>query len=280
MRRFAMAIVLFPGSIAATAQQFLGTTPSSFPGPDLLTRSFTYGPEAGQVVDFGRPAGLAKAPLIVQINDAGWVNGANVSFAWLNSLLIGKGYAYASVATRTKGDTRLAERVADAVAGIARLVADAEARQIDASRITLVAKGSGATIAALIATDPDLLTSAGVNFGVIRGVYLLGPSGLELSPTVRPARSPDFIFGDPVTRAKLSPSAHVALPNAPAFLIQVDDHDAVGGRTARAYANSLSAAGTRVEVQAVPQMIRSATTLGVIDNAATRGLLAFLAGLD
>ena len=49
MRRFAMAIVLFLGSIAATAPQFSGTTPSSFSVSDL--------PKSARV-DFGVLSGV------------------------------------------------------------------------------------------------------------------------------------------------------------------------------------------------------------------------------
>lgn len=68
-----------------------------------------------------------------------------------------------------------------------------------------------------------------------------------------------------------------ALPNAPRFLIQVDDHFPRGERMAREFATQLNDAGTPATVELVPQMAgHIADYVGAVDNVATRGLKSFL----
>lgn len=267
-----MAVGLTP----AVAQDIVpGNGWTSLP-PSWLTRTIRYGDQPEQRIEFGNRS--KGATLIVEISGE-WPGPGRVTTAWLNSHLIHKGYAYAVVTTTGLFSAKLDRRIADVAAAIVKLRTDATANGIDPDRVVLIGAGSAAILAALLATDPRYLEAEGLSLDIIRGVYLLNPSGLEVSETVLPAQARDSLFGDAALRRQLSPAAHVAAPNAAAFLIQVDDHARPTEGFARDYATRLQAAGTRVEVEIIPQMTMMSSTVGATDNLATRSLMRFLSSV-
>lgn len=267
-----MAVSLTP----AVAQDIVpGNGWTSLP-PSWLTRTIRYGDQPEQRIQFGNRS--KGATLIVEISGE-WPGPGRVTTAWLNSHLIHKGYAYAVVTTTGLFSAKLDRRIADVAAAIVKLRTDATAKGIDPDRVVLIGAGSAAILAALLATDPRYLEAEGLSLDIIRGVYLLNPSGLEVSETVLPAQARDSLFGDAAMRRQLSPAAHVAAPNAAAFLIQVDDHARPTEGFARDYATRLQAAGTRVEVEIIPQMTMMSSTVGATDNLATRSLMRFLSSV-
>lgn len=223
-------------------------------------REIAYGADALQRLDF-YPAAEAKgaAPLFVFVHGGGWKRGdkRNATGAAKIAHFTGRGYAFASVNYRLVPAAKVEDQAQDVANGLARLIRDARALGVDASRIVLAGHSAGAHLAALIATDPQYLKRAGIGVEQLKGVILLDGAAYDVPaqsgegpPIMRPTYAQAF-GTDPARQRALSPTLHAAAPNAPRFLIlHVERED--GRRQSEALAAALRRAGTQAEVRGLP----------------------------
>jgi acetyl esterase/lipase len=108
---------------------------------------------------------------------------------------------------------------------------------------------SGGHLAALIGTDPQYLRRAGLDISSVAGVILLDGAGL-VPPTGVDATRRRGPFGSEEERQAMAPVNHVALPNAPSFvMLNASSEDL--RQQARTLADGLNAAGTDARVRAI-----------------------------
>lgn len=223
-------------------------------------QTMSYGTDSFQQLDFYPSAdGNRRAPLVLFVHGGGWKRGSkdNADGAWKAPHYTGRGYAYASINYRLVPKNTVEDQASDVAASVRYLIDHATALGFDPGRIVIMGHSAGAHLVALVGTDPQYLTKAGLSFANLAGVLpidgaaydvprQMDEGGLFMRDTYVQA------FGDaPARQRSLSPALQAQAPNAPAFLIiHVQRKDGVAQATE--LENALKQAGTPVERQGFP----------------------------
>lgn len=218
-----------------------------------------YGTAPLQTLDLWRQTGNAPAPLVVFVHGGGWKRGdkGNATGAAKVRHLREQGYAVASIDYRLVPDATVEQQAGDVAAAVAWLRQHAREHGVDPTRIVLMGHSAGAHLVALVGTDPAYLEAVGLDPGALRGIVAIDGAGYDVPAQIAAGGSvmhDTYVqaFGnDPVRQRRLSPTMQAAAPNAPDFLLlhvaRVD-----GTAQAKALAEALTTAGTRVERQGFP----------------------------
>jgi acetyl esterase/lipase len=221
-------------------------------------QTLAYGSDPLQSLDLWVPEGR-PAPLVLFVHGGGWKRGSksNAVGCAMPGHMLAQGYAFASIDYRLVPAATVEQQAADVAAALAHLLKRADELGIDRSRVVLTGHSAGAHLVALVGTDERYLKAAGLSFADIDGVMpndgaaydvaaQMGQAGPRMRETYGQA------FGtDPARQQALSPLAHAAAPNAPAFLlIHVQRPD--GAAQNAALAEALRRAGAEVEVGSFP----------------------------
>lgn len=251
-------------------------------------REAAYGRDAKQTLDYTRPAGSAKAPILLFVHGGGWAIGDKRHSAALKAThFTATGWAFASANYRLVPAATVEQQAADVAAAIAWLRANAAAFGFDPDRIVLMGHSAGAHLAALVATDPAYLAAAKVPLAAIAGVVLLDGAGYDVATQIASPRNVvagmyNAAFGaDPARHAKLSPTVQAAPPNASAWLILPVATRGDSNAQSRGLAAALTRAGARAAVVPVPDTTHGQLNrnLGNAGDVATAEVDRFLAGL-
>lgn len=276
-----------------------GAQPSSptdydrfMPGRDAATtysipvarERIEYGELSGQEISFHSARGDAPAPLVVYISSI-WSDGQDrgldddvAGFAYE------RGYASAFVGYHWDDRPSAEDVLADYAGALRQLAEEAPERGIDVSRIVIVARGSAAGFAALLATDPALIEASGLPFEALRGVILLNGEGFDLAPRLAESDgrlNSEFedLFGEGTGGlTRYSPVNHLEPPNAPRFLLVAEERRGSSTAYAHAFADQLEATGIEHELVLIPRHIRSyrANVFGTRPMAAGEAAANFL----
>jgi acetyl esterase/lipase len=227
------------------------------PAPGTIEHA--YGADPKQRLDLVKPAGVAKAPVLLFVHGGGWSIGDKAHAApdkarWANS----KGWAFASANYRLVPQATVEQQAADVASAIAWLRANAAKEGLDPNRIVLMGHSAGAHLVALVGTDPSYLKAAGVPMGMVKGVVLLDGAGYDV-PTqasaemniVKPMYEAAF-SNDPNRQAALSPTRHAAAPNVSRWLILPIERRQDSQAQSRGLADALNRAGASAAIVVVP----------------------------
>lgn len=251
------------------------------------TREIAYGANPKQRLDLVTPASAGRAPLLLFIHGGGWMIGDKRSGISVKAAhFTANGWAFASTNYRLVPAATVESQAADIAAAIARLRADAAANGLDSEKIVLMGHSAGAHLAALVGTDPQYLSAAGVPMSVIEGVILLDGAGYDIAAQMHRSDNQvsamyDAAFGpDPARQKRLSPIAHVAAPNAARWLILPIEKRADSQAQSDALASALRSAGAAAKVVVVPGESHSSLNRGLGEDRdfATDAVDRFLAG--
>ncbi len=251
------------------------------------TREFAYGADPKQRLDLVKPAGVARAPVLLFIH-GGWSIGDKAHAAggkarWANS----KGWAFASANYRLVPQATVESQAADVASTVAWLRANAAKEGLDPGRIVLMGHSAGAHLAALVGTDTRYLQAAGVPIDAVGGVVLLDGAGYDVPSQasaemniVKPMYEAAF-SKDPKRQAALSPTRHAAAPNVSRWLILPIERRADSQAQSKGLAEALNRAGASATVVAVPDESHGSLNkgLGETGDFATGEVDRFLAGL-
>jgi len=250
------------------------------------TREFAYGTDPKQRLDLVKPAGVARAPVVLFVHGGGWSIGDKAHAAgdkarWAN----GKGWAFASANYRLVPNATVEQQAADVATAIAWLRANAAAQGLDPDRIVLMGHSAGAHLVALVGTDTRYLQAAGVPLGAVKGIVLLDGAGYDV-PTqasaemniVKPMYEAAF-SKDPKQQAALSPTRHAAAPNVGRWLILPIERRADSQAQSKGLAEALNRAGASATVVVVPDESHGSLNkgLGEAGDFATQQVERFLA---
>tara|TARA_A100001391_G_scaffold205109_1_gene203537 strand:+ start:15830 stop:16690 length:861 start_codon:yes stop_codon:yes gene_type:complete len=197
-------------------------------GPRYRQPSATlaYGEHPLQALDL-HAAEPGTRPLLVFVHGGAWQFGdktrrlkdTKVPFAH------GEGWHFAALNFRMVPEVDLRTMAEDVAAALALLFAQADALGIERRRIVLMGHSSGAHLAALVASDPALLSAHGFAPSDLAGVIAIDGAAYDPSQPSTGSRQlerrlldPAFTGADP---AALSPVAHLTSSDAgaPPFLI-------------------------------------------------------------
>jgi acetyl esterase/lipase len=262
------------------------TAASSPPAPGTVEHA--YGANPKQRLDLVKPAGAAKAPVLLFVHGGGWSIGDKAHAAggkaqWANA----KGWAFASVNYRLVPQATVEQQAADIASAIAWLRAHAAEEGLDPDCIVLMGHSAGAHLAALVGTDPQYLKAAGVPMSAVKGVVLLDGAGYDVAAQssdpgniVKPMY--DAAFGsDPKRQAALSPTRQAAAPNVANWLILPIERRADSQAQSKALAGALAKAGSSAVVAVVPGESHGSLNKGLGEEGdfATKEVGRFLVSL-
>ena len=251
------------------------------------TVEHAYGADPKQRLDLVKPAGVARAPVLLFVHGGGWSIGDKAHAAgdkarWAND----QSWAFASANYRLVPNATVEQQAADVASAVAWLRANAGAQGLDPDRIVLLGHSAGAHLASLVGTDPQYLKVAGVPMGAVKGIVLLDGAGYDV-PTqasaemniVKPMYEAAF-SKDPKRQAALSPTRHAAAPNAERWLILPIERRKDSQAQSKGLADALTRAGASANVVAVPDESHGSLNkgLGEAGDFATERVQGFLAG--
>ena len=213
---------------------------------------YAYGVDPLQKLDLWKPKAATKpVPLVLFVHGGGWRMGdkANATGADMVGHLTGQGYAVASINYRLVPAATVEKQAQDVAAAIAWARDNAAKIGIDPTKIVIMGHSAGAHLVALVGTDERWLEALGLNESAVRGVIALDgacydvPTQMEQAGAMMRGTYEQAFGTDPVRQRALSPTAHAAGPNAPAFLLlHVDRAD--GKAQSEALGAALTKSGT------------------------------------
>lgn len=250
------------------------------------TVEHAYGSDSKQKLDLVKPAGAAKAPVLLFVHGGGWsigdknhAAGSKANWARL------KGWAFASTNYRLVPQATVEQQAADVASAIAWIRANAAKEGLDPDCIVLMGHSAGAHLAALVGTDPRYLKGAGVPLDAVKGVVLLDGAGYDV-PTQASAEMNivkpmyEAAFGkDTKRQAALSPTRHAAAPNVARWLILPIERRQDSQAQSKGLADALRRAGGSATVVPVPGESHGSLNkgLGEAGDLATEQVERFLA---
>jgi arylformamidase len=222
-------------------------------------QTLPYGSSSDQTYDvWPAQGGSGPAPLVMFVHGGGWTSGSkdSASGPYTSGHYPSEGYAYASINYRLVPTVTVEDEAADVVAALKSLLDHADELGIDPRRVVIMGHSAGAHLVALVGTDDSYLAAAGLSESSLRGVIAIDGAAYDVPTQVAAGgimhdRYLEAFSTDPVRQQALSPTAHAAAPNAPAFLLpHVQRPDGIA--QADELAAALQAAGTSAEEVSFP----------------------------
>ncbi|MEN7535751.1 alpha/beta hydrolase [Aurantiacibacter flavus] len=222
------------------------------------TATLAYGEHPLQALDL-HSAGADKRPLLAFVHGGAWQFGdktrrlkdAKVPFAHEER------WHFAALNFRMVPEVPVRTMAEDMAAGLALLFAQADDLGTDRRKIVLMGHSSGAHLATLVASDPNLLGAHGLAPGDLAGVIALDGAAYDPGEPSTGSGQLRKRFIDPAFAgadlAALSPVAQFEASGerVPPFLI-LHTTNGFTGRQARLLEQALSSSGGRVERHAFP----------------------------
>ncbi|GEM_PF-1841021 len=226
--------------------------------PIASPEKFDYGRRSWQKVSLfvAEDRDPTPQPVAVLFSSISGRAGSYSMLEWLRYRLTEAGIALAVVPYRGLRE-RPGERLESYASAIAYLREHEEELGLDADRIVLAGVRREAHFAAVLATNPQFLETAGVPFSSLRGVLSLDGLGFDIE--ARMAQG-DFTrsyyrrhFGrDPEDYLPYSPAAHLDAPVAPQFLFFANEENEDETRDSQGFFDLLQTAGTEAQFVIYP----------------------------
>jgi len=267
-----------------------------------LESDVTYAVMGGQPqrLDFARPRGGGPHPLVVLIHGGGWSGGDKSAYHHAMRVLVGQGYAAASVNYRLAAAPRnvFPAAVADVRCAVRWLRSRAEHYRIDPARIAALGHSAGGHLSAMLGTAAGVTGLDGgcplreVSPAVSAVVSISGPQDIRTAGALDPGQHgmvENFLGvapeADPARALLASPAVHATAGDPPFLLIHGTADDVVPIRQSRSMRDTLRAAGvpaTLVELPGVghgvdefggypPFRVSTCTTLAFLQERLRRG---------
>ncbi len=141
------------------------------PGQQLLDLDYAGDGIDAHRLDLYLPDDRRGAPIVVFIHGGAFMQGNRQEYASVGKALQRQGFAVAVVSYRLYPETDAAGATQDVARAAAWTIRHAAAFGLNGCGVFLVGHSAGAQIAAVIATNPAYLASAGIPAGWIRGVF-------------------------------------------------------------------------------------------------------------
>lgn len=230
--------------------------------PTVL-RDLVYAEPAGcrpLSLDLHLPA-RRDAPLIVFVHGGGWRLGSRRVFCPSMTAaddpfgrIVAAGFALASVDYRLSGEAVFPAQVDDAFAAVRWLRLHADEFGFDADRLVLWGESAGATIAALVALDPDASARGLIDwYGPTDLTAMAQDLGSLDDPDSREAGWLGHPVGADLDRARAaSPATHVHAGAPPTLIAHGLNDQAVPHAQSKLFATALAGVGVSTELDLVP----------------------------
>jgi acetyl esterase/lipase len=255
----ALVALLIVGRIVREHRAVIGAPDATTTSAPSGKQTLSYGSSADQAYDVWPAQGVSgPAPLVMFVHGGGWTSGSkdSASGPYKASYYPAKGYVYASINYRLVPSVTVEDEAGDVAAALKSLLDHAAELGIDPGRVVIMGHSAGAHLVALVGTDESYLAGVGLSEASLRGVVAIDGAAYDVPTQVAAGgimhdRYLEAFGSDRVRQLALSPTAHAAGPNAPAFLLpHVQRPDGIA--QADELAAALQAAGTRAEEASFP----------------------------
>jgi len=226
-------------------------------------------------LDLYVPRGKKDVPVVMFVHGGGFTVGIKDQYAFVGQVFATYGIATAVISYRLAPKTVYPDNVLDTARAFAWLRAHAAEYGGRADKIFIAGHSAGATLIALLGSDPEYLQEVGESLDHVAGVI---PISGSFTQGGRSAMFRGFPPPDAEVVRNASAINHVAGPHPP-FLILYGDMDLPRtGEDARAMAKALKAAGDSVDVHEIAGHAHMDMITGVTDpsDAGLRFMLEFL----
>jgi len=243
-------VVAAPGVTIGTAES---------PAQQTGKRTIAYGSSPDQVYDVWPAQSVSgSAPLVMFVHGGGWTSGSKdtASGPYASTHFPQQGYVYASINYRLVPSVTVEDEASDVAAALRSLLDHAVELGIDPGRVVIMGHSAGAHLVALVGTDESYLAAVGLSESSVRGVIAIDGAAYDVPTQIAAGgimhdRYLEAFGADLVRQQALSPTAHAASPNAPAFLLpHVQRPDGIA--QAAELAAALTQAGTSAEEASFP----------------------------
>ncbi|HXD74380.1 MAG TPA: alpha/beta hydrolase [Vicinamibacterales bacterium] len=228
-------------------------------------------------LDLYVPKGKKDFPVLMFVHGGGFTVGIKDQYAFVGQVFATYGIGTAVISYRLAPKTFYPENVLDTARAFVWLRQHAGEYGGKTDRIFISGHSAGATLIALLGSDPEYLKQVGESLDHVAGVIPISGSFTQAG---RSAMFQGFPPPDAAVLKHASAINHVAGPHPP-FLILYGDMDLPRtGEDARAMAKALTDAGNSAEVHEIAGHAHMDMITGVTDpeDRSLRFMLGFLAG--
>ena len=215
-------------------------------------------------LDLYVPKGQKDVPVMMFVHGGGFTVGIKDQYAFVGQVFATYGIATAVISYRLAPRTVYPDNVLDTARAFAWLRAHVAEYGGRADKIFISGHSAGATLIALLGSDPAYLKEVGESLDHVAGVI---PISGSFTQGGRSAMFQGFPPPDPDVVRNASAIAHVAGPHPP-FLILYGDMDLPRtGEDARAMAKAMKDAGNSADVHEIAGHAHMDMITGVTDPA-------------
>jgi acetyl esterase/lipase len=136
-----------------------------------------------QTMDIYSPPTGKDHPVVLMIHGGGWTSGDKADPDVVNNKMpwfVSQGYVFISMNYRLRPAALVRDQVLDVAMAMQYIYRNILRYRGDPTHILLMGHGSGAYLAAIVATDKDFMQSRGMDPKEIPGVVLLDPQAMDL----------------------------------------------------------------------------------------------------
>jgi acetyl esterase/lipase len=226
-------------------------------------------------LDLYLPKGKRDVPVVMFVHGGGFTVGIKDQYAFVGQVFAANGIATAVINYRLSPKTSYPGHVQDVARAFAWLRAHVAEYGGGAERIFVSGHSAGATLVAMLGSDPAYLHDVGESIDHIAGVIPISGSFTQSS---RSGMFDNPYAVDPETVRNASAINHVAGAHPP-FLILYGDKDAPRtGQDAAAMAQALKAAGNSADVHEIADHAHMDMITGVMSpvDPGLKFMLAFI----
>src|SRR5215467_9377399 len=226
-------------------------------------------------LDLYVPKGKHDVPVMMFVHGGGFTVGIKDQYAFVGQVFASYGIATAVISYRLSPKTSYPGHVQDVARAFAWLRAHVGEYGGKADRIFVSGHSAGATLVAMLGSDPAYLKDVGESLDHIAGVI---PISGSFTQSARSGMFDSPYAVDPEVVRNASSINHVAGPHPP-FLILYGDMDAPRtGQDAAAMTQALKAAGNSAEVHEIAGHAHMDMITGVMSpsDPGLRFMLAFI----
>ncbi|MET4075194.1 alpha/beta hydrolase [Hymenobacter sp. UYCo722] len=202
--------------------------------------------------------GAAGYPVVLFIHGGSWTSGNKNIYSFIGRRLAKQGVVAVVINYRLAPPVHVPEQAADCARALAWTVANIKQYGGDPARVFVMGHSAGGGLAALLATDDELLARNGLPQNPVRGAIMDDPAGLDMYNYLKESKYEGddkykVPFGnDPAVWKEMSPIYKIK-PNLPPFIFYIggETYPSISGSSGR-FRDRLKATGQAPEYTIIP----------------------------
>ena len=200
----------------------------------------------------------AGYPVVLFIHGGSWTSGNKNIYTFIGRRLAKQGVVAVLINYRLAPPVHVPEQAADCARALAWTVANIKQYGGDPKRVFVMGHSAGGGLAALLATDDELLARNGLPQNPVRGAIMDDPAGLDMYSYLKEMKYEGdekykVPFGnDPAMWKKMSPIYKIK-PNLPPFIFYIggETYPSISGSSGR-FRDQLKATGQAPPYTIIP----------------------------